>query len=103
MPDHFDIANLIIQPEGQYFDRKSLWHGPEGAKRPRNRRDVRDEIARYVAAFANADGGTEGHDRNVVDPPRQSPNPPELLKITRLCDLGIVGRCRFVSLCVQNR
>ena len=53
-----DLARLLAQPEGQYFDRKSLWHGPRNARRPRDRREVRDEIARYVAAFANADGGT---------------------------------------------
>jgi ATP-dependent DNA helicase RecG len=53
-----DLAQLIAQPEGQYFDRKSLWHGPADQRRPRDRRQVRDQIARYVAAFANADGGT---------------------------------------------
>jgi ATP-dependent DNA helicase RecG len=53
-----DLARLLSQPEGQYFDRKSLWHGPRDDWRPRKRDEVRDEIAEYVAAFANADGGT---------------------------------------------
>lgn len=53
-----DLASLLNQPEGQYFERKSLWEGPRDQCRPRNKRDVRDQIAEYVAAFANADGGT---------------------------------------------
>ena len=52
-----DIASLITQSERQYFDRKSLWDQPPAGRRPRNRRAVRDQIAEYVAAFANADGG----------------------------------------------
>ena len=53
-----DIGALIKQSEGQYFDRKSLWDQPPEGRRPRSRRAVRDQIAEYVAAFANADGGT---------------------------------------------
>jgi len=53
-----DLSRLLVQPEGQYFDRKSLWHGPRDEQRPRDRRQVRDQIVSYVAAFANADGGT---------------------------------------------
>ena len=53
-----DIAALLRQDEGQYFERKSLWAGAPGHKRPRERRQVRDQIAEQVAAFANADGGT---------------------------------------------
>lgn len=53
----FDITPFLRQDEGQYFDRKSLLHGPPGAKRSRDRREVRDQVAEYVAAFANADGG----------------------------------------------
>lgn len=52
-----DLEALARQEEGQFFDRKSLWEGAPGAKRVRDRRAVRDEIAEYVAAFANADGG----------------------------------------------
>ena len=54
---HLDLAPYLHQEEGQYFDRKSLWHGRPDQKAPRDRRDVRDQIAEYVAAFANADGG----------------------------------------------
>lgn len=53
-----DLASLLNQPEGQYFECKSLWEGPRDQCRPRNKRNVRDQIAEYVAAFANADGGT---------------------------------------------
>ena len=52
-----DLDRLLAQEEGQYFDRKSLWHGPPDQKRTRRRQVVRNEIAEYVAAFANADGG----------------------------------------------
>ena len=52
-----DLAVLLAQDEGQYLDRKSLWEGPPTARRARDRRSVRDEIAEYVAAFANAEGG----------------------------------------------
>lgn len=52
-----DLRVLLWQEEGQYFDRKSLWDRPPERKKTRNRRAVRDEIAKYVAAFANADGG----------------------------------------------
>lgn len=59
MPLDLDaLRRLIATDEGQYFDRKSLFHGPPGVKQPRNRREVRDQVAEYVAAFANADGGT---------------------------------------------
>lgn len=54
---HLDLAPYLRQEEGQFFDRKSLFHGAPGQKQPRDRREVRDEIAEYVAAFANADGG----------------------------------------------
>jgi ATP-dependent DNA helicase RecG len=41
-----------------HFHRNAhLWDGPPERKKTRNRRAVRDEIAKYVAAFANADGG----------------------------------------------
>lgn len=48
---------LIGAEEGQYHDLKSLFAGPPGQKRPRDRREVRDQIAEQVAGFANADGG----------------------------------------------
>ena len=53
----FDIQPFLRQKEGQHFERKSMWHGPAGKKRPRDRQKVREEAAEYVAAFANADGG----------------------------------------------
>jgi ATP-dependent DNA helicase RecG len=53
----FDITPFLHQDEGQHFDRKSLLEGPEGAKRARDRRTVRDQVAEYVAGFANAEGG----------------------------------------------
>ena len=53
----FDVTPFLHQDEGQHFDRKSLFHGPPDAKKQRDRRAVRDEVARYVAAFANAEGG----------------------------------------------
>lgn len=53
----FDPTPFLGQDEGQHFDRKSLFEGPDGAKRARDRRAVRDQVAEYVAAFANAEGG----------------------------------------------
>ena len=50
----FDPTPYLHQPEGQYFDRKSLWEGQDGRKRTRDRRTVRDQITKYIAAFANA-------------------------------------------------
>jgi ATP-dependent DNA helicase RecG len=51
------LRELIAADEGQYHDRKSLFEGSPGQKRPRDRRAVRDQIAEQVAGFANADGG----------------------------------------------
>ena len=53
----FDVTPFLHQDEGQHFERKSLFEGLEGAKRPRERRAVRDQVAEYVAGFANAEGG----------------------------------------------
>ena len=53
----FDITPFLDQDEGQHFERKSLFEGPEGAKKSRTRRDIRDDVAENVAAFANAEGG----------------------------------------------
>jgi ATP-dependent DNA helicase RecG len=55
---HEALRRLCQSEEGQYFERKSLLHGPPGEKKPRDRKTVRSEVAHYVAAFANADGGT---------------------------------------------
>ena len=53
----FDVTPFLTQDEGQHFDRKSMLDGPPGAKRARDRSEMRREAAEYVAAFANADGG----------------------------------------------
>jgi ATP-dependent DNA helicase RecG len=53
----FDVTPFLTQDEGQHFDRKSLFHGPPDAKKPRVRKEVRDQVARWVAGFANAEGG----------------------------------------------
>ena len=51
------LRELIATDEGQYHDLKSLFEGPPGQKRSRDRREVRDQIAEQMAGFANADGG----------------------------------------------
>lgn len=53
----FDVTPFLHQDEGQHFDRKSLFHGLPDAKKPRDRKEVRDQVARWVAGFANAEGG----------------------------------------------
>ena len=58
VPPIRDLTNLIAQGEGQYLDFKSALHGPPGGKKNRGADAIRDDIAEYVAAFANADGGT---------------------------------------------
>ena len=53
----FDVTPFLHREEGQHFDRKSMYGGPPGKKTARKRRAVRDQVAEYVAAFANAEGG----------------------------------------------
>jgi ATP-dependent DNA helicase RecG len=53
----FDLTPFLGRDEGQHFDRKSMFEGEEGKKRPRDRRKVRDQVAEQVAGFANAEGG----------------------------------------------
>ena len=53
----FDLAPFLDQEEGLHFERKSLYHGPRTNRRSRDRREVREQIAEYVAGFANAEGG----------------------------------------------
>ncbi|MDX2055459.1 MAG: ATP-binding protein [Polyangiaceae bacterium] len=53
----FDITAFLRMTEGQHFERKSLFKGEPDKKKPRDRKDVRDQIAECVAAFANAEGG----------------------------------------------
>ncbi|HXH07186.1 MAG TPA: ATP-binding protein [Vicinamibacterales bacterium] len=52
-----EIRALLERDEGQFLERKSLWDRTRVGLRPLDRRVVRDFIAEYVAAFANADGG----------------------------------------------
>ena len=52
----FDVTPFLTQNEGQHFDRKSLLHGPPEAKKLLERKEVRDQVARWVAGFANAAG-----------------------------------------------
>lgn len=49
---------MLAREEGQFLEFKSLWDQGEDTRRSLERRQVRDTIAEYVAAFANADGGT---------------------------------------------
>jgi ATP-dependent DNA helicase RecG len=53
----FDPTPFLGLSEGQHFERKSLFQGEPGKKVPRDRKAVRDQIAEYVAGFANAEGG----------------------------------------------
>ena len=90
----FDPAGFLTQDEGQHFERKSMFEGPPGRKRPRDRRQVRDQVAECVAAFANAEGGVlilgieddgavSGHGlpepalRSVLKTPGARLNPPQ--------------------------
>jgi ATP-dependent DNA helicase RecG len=52
-----ELKRLISQGEGQFIEFKSLWDLKEGQGKSLSRRAVRDFVAEYVAAFANADGG----------------------------------------------
>lgn len=56
-PFAFDISPFLCQDESQHYERKSLFEGQPGRKLPRDRRTVRDDVAKNVAAFANAEGG----------------------------------------------
>ncbi len=56
-PSTFDPMPFLQQDEGQHFERKSMFEGPDGRKRARDRRAIRDHVAEVVAAFANAEGG----------------------------------------------
>ncbi len=51
-----EVRDLLQREEGLYLEFKSLWDRSTSLPRPRERREVRDEIAEYVAAFANAEG-----------------------------------------------
>jgi ATP-dependent DNA helicase RecG len=53
-----EVRGLLQKEEGQFLEFKSLWDLGGDSRAPIDRRTVRDWIAKYVAAFANADGGT---------------------------------------------
>lgn len=53
-----ELRSLLHREEGQFLEFKSLWARDLEPRRALDRRKVRDWIAEYAAAFANADGGT---------------------------------------------
>ncbi|MBI4605683.1 MAG: putative DNA binding domain-containing protein [Planctomycetes bacterium] len=53
-----ELQSLLKREEGLFLEFKSLWDQSGDRPRPRDRRQVRDEVAAHVAAFANAEGGT---------------------------------------------
>ena len=54
----YRAGTLLQREEGQFLEFKSLWDRDATSRKVLDRRKVRDAIAEYVAAFANADGGT---------------------------------------------
>lgn len=52
-----ELRRLLEREEGQYLEFKSLWDRSGDPPRLLDRREVRDTIAEYLAAFANAEGG----------------------------------------------
>lgn len=52
-----EIRGLLARDEGQFLEFKSMWDQEAATPRALKRAQVRDTIAEYVAAFANADGG----------------------------------------------
>jgi len=53
-----EIRALLEREEGQFLEFKSLWDRSGLVSKVLDRRKVRDWIAEYVSAFANAEGGT---------------------------------------------
>lgn len=53
----FDVSPYLGRDESQHYERKSLFEGKAGNKRSRQAKAVRDQVARCVAGFANAEGG----------------------------------------------
>ncbi len=52
-----ELRDLLAREEGQFLEFKSAWDRSGDEPKQIKRRAVRDTIAEYVAAFANADGG----------------------------------------------
>ena len=101
MTEH-ELGELLRREEGQFLEFKSLWDqecdGPRLLKRPK----VRDWIAEYAAAFANADGGRmilgveddgtpSGHEypdeavRDFLAVPARRLRPPVRIRSQRAC------------------
>jgi len=53
-----ELRALLTRKEGQFIEFKSLWDRSKDKPHVLKRRQARDTLAEYVAAFANADGGT---------------------------------------------
>lgn len=53
----FDVSPYLSRDESQHYERKSLFEGEPGSKHSRQAKAVRDQVARCVAGFANAEGG----------------------------------------------
>lgn len=52
------LRSLIALGEGQFLELKGTWSYDTTPPKPLGKRAVRDVVAEYIAAFANADGGT---------------------------------------------
>ena len=52
------VKTAIELGESHFREFKSCWEGPPGQKKPRNKREIRQDICRTVVGFANADGGS---------------------------------------------
>lgn len=55
--NNFDPSPFIGQNKNQHFDRKSLFEDVSGQKKACDSRAVCEQVAEYVAAFANSEGG----------------------------------------------
>src|SRR5262245_45259972 len=53
-----ELRRLLEREEGQFIEFKSLFDQRDDPPRPLDRRQARYIACEYVAAFANADGGT---------------------------------------------
>jgi len=49
---------ILYQQEGQFFERKSCYDRSKGTAKLRPAREVARDVAKTLAAMANADGGT---------------------------------------------
>ena len=96
-----ELRDLLAREEGQFLEFKSVWDRETASPRLLPRRSVRDRIAEYVAAFANADGGLlllgvendgspSGHDypdeavEDFIAVPARRLRPPVTCRVDRL-------------------